>query len=599
MVLAGEGEAAEPDVSGERSGFGCVLADSQNQLYNLIDRVLKQIQAQHEAELKAVQCMVPKLAEEGDSPKMNGSCLMQSRKSKASLPPAKKTCFASDPSLLAEAFDDDARHSTRFKSVASPPPERMSACQPEAVQLDVLSMDDDQPAWDDLDCIDYDSRRPSAPPVTLAEVWRRERSSRRMKQTGLVETEIDIFAATCYRGKGDSAAQQLSCCEHALVEPSSVFNVVWRIMGVFLLAFDVLTIPMMAFDLQDTSFMRVMMFFTLFFWTLDVPLLFFRGFVNEAGDLEIRHTKIIMHYLKTYFLQDLALLVIEWVNFIHVVFQEREGNRSAAVMRVLRFMRLLKVTKANRLLNALAALFLQISSVPKVVMSGMLILHFAACGWYTISGEPGDLLECYTIALRWALFGWVVDQQASLVESLYTIAVAAVSTAMLVILIGAVITEMAHKQARLKTQRDRESRLRLFLNIHNISWGLRCRIWAFLEKVQQDPKYLSQTSVELIRALPAALTLQLKAETYIPVLTVHPFFCTYAVSGASSYPMRLLLDSQVISEKALIVEHELFTSHGPAEHMCTGACTTAPSGGLDSARGPVRAAPSTTCFRTP
>ena len=73
-----------------------------------------------------------------------------------------------------------------------------------------------------------------------------------------------------------------------VLRPSSFARVTWDLVGLCLICWDMMYIPVqLAFDLDQVPFTEFMFWVTLLFWTADIPLSFFTGYFDK-GQEEIR-----------------------------------------------------------------------------------------------------------------------------------------------------------------------------------------------------------------------------------------------------------------------------------------------------------------------
>lgn len=135
-----------------------------------------------------------------------------------------------------------------------------------------------------------------------------------------------------------------------VMEPTSRTSYFWNLLEMFLLFYDLVMIPLSVFDLPPSPLTDFMVFLAVSFWTLDMPVCCFKGYVTKEGEVEMRFGKVAKHYLKSRAAYDLLLLGIEWLN---VTLEQSIYTSSGRFLRFLRFSRLLKVGKMRRLMPRL------------------------------------------------------------------------------------------------------------------------------------------------------------------------------------------------------------------------------------------------------
>lgn len=443
--------------------------------------------------------------------------------------------------------------------------------------------------------------------VELAKIWEKKRGRdlgavvRRRSAAGGEQDgrfAFDVFAKANFSNviSRSRFTDELSntVLQKLVMEPTSRFSMVWNVGELLLLSFDLVAIPVIVVNMNPpvTILSKGMQWFSVIFWTADVPISFFKGFVTKTGDLEMRLGYIAGHYIKSRLLYDLLLVVIEWVNFIFSTGAGGDLASSGRLLRFLRFTRLLKVSKMQRLMQSLVQrirsnVALAILDMSKVVFFILLLNHMVSCGFFAVEDhEVRDIDtfgERYFVCLLWALtqlgFGTSPIMPNAFPEMFYAAAVSVVSMMMFCFLVGSVVTGMTRLQMLIKVRREQEEQLRDYLCRHKVSWPLRNRIWIFLRKTHKTEKtHVLECNVELLQKMPKAVTSELRAEVFIPILTVHPFFGTYAVSRAEKAAMHALVGKYeilkhngdnkcAVDELALAAEHELFQEGDSAESM--------------------------------
>merc|ERR1712032_345725 len=120
--------------------------------------------------------------------------------------------------------------------------------------------------------------------------------------------------------------------------------------------YDLIVIPLQVFEPPEVIFTTLMTWFTCIFWTFDMPMSFITGF-HVSGQTELRPGKIILHYLRSWFLFDVVVLSIDWALTVYgQVLKTRTSasdigyvrmGRTARFVRMLRLLRLLRLLKVQ------------------------------------------------------------------------------------------------------------------------------------------------------------------------------------------------------------------------------------------------------------
>lgn len=417
--------------------------------------------------------------------------------------------------------------------------------------------------------------------------WDTKRKIRRLAPVSQASTRFDfdiITKASCCRDQDPSERSEGSrsrgrFLQNIVIDPSSSAALAWNMCEIVLLSYDLITIPLLVYSLSENWWTIFTRYFSLFFWTSDVPLSCIRGYVTKGGEVQMNFARVTTHYVKTHFWHDLVLLSIEWINFALADVTTQSGLASSGrLLRFLRFSRLLKVGKMRRLVENLLArihsnLWLTFFCLCKVMVFIFIFVHLCACGWYGISvylgnndswvNDAEDFPQNYFASLLWSFtqlgFGTSVLIPESLAELIYAICSAGVCVMIASWLFSSLVILMTRLTQLQKEQRDREENMRDYLCRNKVTWSLRNRIWVLLNKTRTSPKkHLQEASVELIRQLPKSVSLELRCEVFIPVLTTHPFFCTYTFSSVNKAALHRLVEMRGLLEILLQSEHELF-----------------------------------------
>lgn len=426
--------------------------------------------------------------------------------------------------------------------------------------------------------------------IELHESWDNKAKGSESKKKSKKESRtsnafgFDVFDKADFAAAGARANQKKKKTGIFVISPSSTTSATLSGLGMLLLLYDLVSIPLLVFEPADTPFTLALENVSLLFWSMDMVVSAMKGYINHEGELEMRTHKAIIHYFRTHFILDAVLLAIEWINFL---LRESEGDlaTSARFIRMSRYARLLKVGKMQRLSLRFQGIagsnVLYIASNMMQCVALMLVgIHLIACGfWGTGYYRDPNLswiavyqLETlpyrYLICVLWSLslfgFGNSQIRPQNDVERVYAIFTGVICVVALCLLVGTVVTGMTRIQSLDGARRAKEQQLRDYLKTHKVTWNLRNRIWNFLRKKAKQSgtagDQLALQDVDLLANMPKVVIQELKSEVFIPVLTVHPFFKTYAVSQADKGAMYLLVERGAVKEKFLDSEHELFRS---------------------------------------
>jgi len=367
--------------------------------------------------------------------------------------------------------------------------------------------------------------------------------------------------------------------------PNGVPRLAWDMMGLILICWDVFYIPLGVFDLSPAPFTTFMDIFTLVFWTLDIGASTVSGYYNR-GELVMNMRKIWAHYLSTWFLIDLIVVVPDWVSTFTSSGQDMSQNlKIFRAFRALRILRLLRLLKLQRIVN-IAYDF--ISSEYAFIMIGMLRLvvfiivlnHVIACGWFLagkMSWEAGlerswlkdtvngDMLQeqqlyQYTTSLHWSLTQFTPASMEvsarNVPERVMSIAVLFFALITFSSFVGSITTSMTALRSMRADTKKQFWMLRRYLNSKKIPYGTKSRVIKFLEfQSAKRQAEVSPDSIEILDLLSVPLQNLLQYELRKHYIEDHPFF---AYLQEHMRPIMIRLCSRVLKFNPFAPEDVVF-----------------------------------------
>eukprot|EP00929_Paragymnodinium_shiwhaense_P109138 TRINITY_DN75498_c0_g1_i1.p1 TRINITY_DN75498_c0_g1~~TRINITY_DN75498_c0_g1_i1.p1 ORF type:complete len:957 (+),score=177.74 TRINITY_DN75498_c0_g1_i1:120-2990(+) len=364
------------------------------------------------------------------------------------------------------------------------------------------------------------------------------------------------------------------------INPYSKPRLVWDLIGFWFCICDIFLYPLFLFPLSqafkdDTFSLNI---FALVFWTLDIALNCFTGYQKETGAIEGSVMSIIHHYMRSYFLLDLLLLV----NDCAKILVSMRNMKLVTALRVAQFLgclRLLRLIKFRRVYKTAvetvsSELLCELLRLVNLVCGIIVMSHYLACLWYALSprgdGWKEKFLDSeqhwwygYTTSMHWALTQFtpasmeVVPGNAR--ERLFA---CAVIVAAMVIFSSFVSSIQAGMQHLRKLHRDKtwmESQVRTFFAEGKISRETSCRVWRFIKQHNLTSKSLvTVEDISVFSLLPKSIKDDLKVESIAPTLLAHPLFTLYAQIEPGAIRR---LCCEAVGALALLPEEELFPHH--------------------------------------
>lgn len=385
--------------------------------------------------------------------------------------------------------------------------------------------------------------------------------------------------------------------KYLVSDPNSAIRVCWDLACCLVLAYDFIVIPLELIGLSGGLIGQKWVWITPTFWSLDMCLSFFRGYLAEEGFIERRLTKTICRYSRGWFMFDLMVIIIDWLSFMSRVGVDFGDGELA--LSLLRFLRLLRVARALKLFSAIKMLqrlqtivqgihsealrlFL---GIIKLVCAIMFMNHLVACGWYAVGTFDQDWDDSwvrkrdmanksfayrYMTALHWSLTQFTPSgmevHPENAVERAYAISVVLVGMFMFSALVSNVTSSMMRYRMQNSGRVEAHMILRRYLDENHVTMALSSRIirYVLLAERRVGHARTHEQDVAVLKLLPRRLRSELHTEVCGPWLGNHPFFRCFSVSrpGSTSF-----VYDRALEEVNLPFGQELFEAGEVAESM--------------------------------
>lgn len=378
-----------------------------------------------------------------------------------------------------------------------------------------------------------------------------------------------------------------------IIGPNTCKRTFWDLFSVIILSIDIVMVPMIAFDIPETVALTVINLSCTIFWTLDIALSFLTGFHIE-GTTEMRPKKVFYRYWRTWFPFDCVVILLDWLLFAFTsgiadvvgIFRMSKLLRFGRILRALRLVRLLRLMKMPALFDDLIE-YMQSDGLTSVLrlLSALFAIaianHFLACGWYAVGrastpswitefDEDGrDLVFRYVTALHWSLTQFTPASMEvhakGLPERIYSICVLFIALVVFSSFVSSITNAMNHLRSINEGTSRQRNNLRRYINENRLSLDLSNRIIVFAKRMHKRIRYrVHEHEIDVFKALPESLRLQLDWEVYVPILSAHPFFFMCA---EHLEPFLLEVCHCALHEKSLMSSQELFNKDEEAKHM--------------------------------
>lgn len=372
-------------------------------------------------------------------------------------------------------------------------------------------------------------------------------------------------------------------------------RLVWDIVGLLLITYDIIAIPLMVFELRATWFTIFMDWFTLVFWTGDMIQSFFLDYYEKGMRVRDRR-RIVKRYLKTWFVVDVVVVVPDWL--MSILDSGGAGDfvglgRVLRAARAVRMLRLLRLLKLQRILNAVYDMIdseytFIVLDLCRLLTFILVLNHVIACGWFLIgdlSLKAGELnwLEHagyspaatasptwqYTTSLHWSLTQFTpasMDVSARNVpERVFSIVVLFFALVAFGTIVGSVTGSMTALRNMKGDSVKQFWMLRRYLKQRKIGSDLKERIVKFLEhREEQKQNQVQEGSIKILTGLSQPLHKELTHEMYMPFLHKHPLLKYVSVE---MHYMAFRICTEAVNSACYAYNDVVFYAGDEAENM--------------------------------
>lgn len=335
-----------------------------------------------------------------------------------------------------------------------------------------------------------------------------------------------------------------------MVHPNSIRHICWSLVGLILILYDCVMIPLEFLALPKSTGLITVTWFVRIYWTIGIIIAFRTGFLRPQGMVEMEPRAVAKMYATTWFPLDLLVVIIDWLEAIYANDDSvSDSFRNFGVLRAVRAIRLIRLFRAPELAGFVTEyiqseqlnLLLQIA---RMIFLMLWVAHCVACVWYGI-GEAGgingwvrangvnemELAPRYIRCFHWSLSqfsGEAIFEPENDLERTFAVAVLFVFFVVAACFVSSITTSMTRLQLISSRQSSQFSVLRRYLRDHSISRKLASRIFRNAEcAVAEQKRNAPESSVELLCLISAPLREELHYEIYSPTLMKHPFFMNY------------------------------------------------------------------------
>lgn len=338
-----------------------------------------------------------------------------------------------------------------------------------------------------------------------------------------------------------------------VLHPFCKTRLVWDFIGLVLCLHDIVTLPMIFFDMPHLSsrFRSAYDVCSLLYWSLDLIVSFFTGFVTSEGLIETQLREVFKNYCRTWFSLDLAITMSDWSTMFVSLTSVEAFRAGKTVARTLRGLRLLRLPKMKAALQEMIG---TINSEGLVTMIGVvnytvviiILTHYVACFWWALSDrgsgptwrdyyvdDTDNVASAYLFSLHWAMSQFTpasmeVNPKNTL-ERLFACVTILFGMVIFSSFVSSITQAMTHLRQMHARKHEQEVMIRKFFCAYNISRDVAGRVKHFIHQHELlEKRRIKESEVSAFQMLPRVIRDDLKVEAFRPILCSHPLFDLYS-----------------------------------------------------------------------
>eukprot|EP00930_Biecheleria_cincta_P023039 TRINITY_DN16696_c0_g2_i3.p1 TRINITY_DN16696_c0_g2~~TRINITY_DN16696_c0_g2_i3.p1 ORF type:complete len:963 (+),score=210.73 TRINITY_DN16696_c0_g2_i3:32-2920(+) len=377
----------------------------------------------------------------------------------------------------------------------------------------------------------------------VLEVWSAKSAVRQSmhqpKKFGAAAARSMVFDETLAEGEEDEEKRP----RWFMIWPNSWLSFSWEVLGMMLLSFDCIMIPVAVMDPPSSVFTDFVVWWSLMFLTFNILVSFVVGYVKDDGTVEMRPWPASKRYLQTWFTIDVSIVLLDWLQVVGA-----SAFRHEHALRGVRMIRMVRVVKAMRVIQVVTERIrsegvIVIATIARLIALMLVANHLLACTWYAVGSavdrgwvsakqlEHESFFRRYVDSYHWSLALFAgehlieTDTDTEKVVTVLVLFSAIIGSAAFV---SSLTTAMTRLQIITSEQASQMSTLRRYLADRNISHKLAKRVQQNAQHaIEENKRNMSEHNVELLRLISQPIMMELHFEIYSPILLEHPFFELY------------------------------------------------------------------------
>jgi len=332
---------------------------------------------------------------------------------------------------------------------------------------------------------------------------------------------------------------------HIVLDPYGTERIVWAVVSVILMLYDLITLPLLVFQPPESAFSVVMAWLSQVFWTCDIILSFLTAvYIKNVLTKKLR--TIAKAYVTTWFPFDLTVVAPIWI--VIGLGADSAAPKSVAAfryLRMLRFLRLLRLAKLQRVLEEAlqginSPVLLLSLGIVKLMILMILLSHINACLWFgvgkletgwTHAVESSSLLGQYLASVHWVFANFQGSSDVvpvTVCERAYAVVTLLFSLLGLACFVSSLTNQMMQIQALHKEKTYQIRAVRTYITLNRISPSLAMRMKKYVEW-KQTLRDQDECKAEVLKLLPKEMLMDMDDEVRRPVLSNNEFLAAFLV----------------------------------------------------------------------
>eukprot|EP00931_Biecheleriopsis_adriatica_P109013 TRINITY_DN8327_c1_g1_i1.p1 TRINITY_DN8327_c1_g1~~TRINITY_DN8327_c1_g1_i1.p1 ORF type:complete len:697 (+),score=80.05 TRINITY_DN8327_c1_g1_i1:59-2149(+) len=335
------------------------------------------------------------------------------------------------------------------------------------------------------------------------------------------------------------------------VLPDSHVAKLWDVLACLCVLHDFVVLPLQVFYQDGKGFSSPAAIPVSVYWLLNVILRFFIGYLDEHGHPVTDLGGVARRYAKSWLAFDVIMVAVDMSS---LVLKHADGFRFLLALRLMRMLRLVRVSEIATLLRSWIQFQLQLQvrseglhitvGIVRIILTILCVAHLFTCCWYFAGTQNSEknwpraqnvdhesVLVRYLVGFNWALGQFSGDSRIdpnNFTELVFTCGIQFIAFVISAIIVSDLTTLRTQLQLVRAQSNHQIHVLQHFLLSKNISTRLASRILgnarlSIDERKRKPPEH----TVALLKQISTPLLTELHYSANADYLKVHPFFARY------------------------------------------------------------------------